>query len=317
MPAKRVSETPPPLETWRGCCNAWDCDEMGHMNVRHYVGRWSEGLAALAASLGLPRAFAAEASDTIIPVDQHIRFLAEARAGDPLAMRAGVLAHGETDATIYQELRHADGRLAATYVTRVQHVDAVELRPFAWSQRTRPLLAQFACKAPAESQARSIALDAVPAADASLARAEALGMPTTGRGLVQRSELDAFGRARPDLFIGRISDAAPNIFAAWRAEAAQAAGGGERFGGAVVEYRVVYRGWPRDGALIEIRSGVVEVAEKFQRLVHWALDPVSGAAYATAEAVALTFDLRTRKAVAPDAARRAALAERIVPGLTI
>ena len=27
------------LETYRGVCNAWECDENGHMNVRFYVQR--------------------------------------------------------------------------------------------------------------------------------------------------------------------------------------------------------------------------------------------------------------------------------------
>ena len=32
------------VEVWRGGVNTWECDEMGHLNVRFYVARAMEGL---------------------------------------------------------------------------------------------------------------------------------------------------------------------------------------------------------------------------------------------------------------------------------
>ena len=48
----------PGLEVWRGGVNTWECDRMGHLNVRFHVAHAAEGLVGLAAGLGLPRAFA-------------------------------------------------------------------------------------------------------------------------------------------------------------------------------------------------------------------------------------------------------------------
>ena len=45
------------MEVWRGGVNTWECDEMGHMNVRFYVANAMEGLVGLAAALGMPEAF--------------------------------------------------------------------------------------------------------------------------------------------------------------------------------------------------------------------------------------------------------------------
>jgi acyl-CoA thioester hydrolase len=316
MPPTRVKPADAALtETWRGCCNAWDCDEMGHMNVRVYVARWQEGLASLAAACGLPEAFAPDATGTLIPVDQHIRFLAEARAGDPIALYGGLIDINSEDAVVYQELRHIDGRVAAAFVTRVVHAGAKDMRPFPWPRRCAPLMQALVVAMPKHAEPRSIDT-ASEGSDVTKARADALGAARVGRGLVQPEHLDVFGRARADAFIGRISDAAPNLMAPWR-EAAGKDQGRERLGGAVVEYRILYREWPTAGRLIDVRSGVVEVGEKHQRLIHWLIDPVGGEAYATAEAVALTFDLKARKAVAPSAAQRDALAAQIIKGLTI
>jgi acyl-CoA thioester hydrolase len=68
-------------ELWRGGVNTWECDEMGHMNVRFYVVKAVEGLATLAALIGMPDAFRSDATSTLLVREQHIRFLKEAHAG--------------------------------------------------------------------------------------------------------------------------------------------------------------------------------------------------------------------------------------------
>ena len=94
----------PGVEIWRGGLNTWECDEMGHMNVRFYVTRAMEGLAGLAAQLGLPHAFAPGAGATLLVRDQHIRFLRECRPGAALHMTGGVIEMGEEEARLLQLL---------------------------------------------------------------------------------------------------------------------------------------------------------------------------------------------------------------------
>lgn len=79
------------LEVWRGGVNTWECDALGHMNVRFYVARAMEGLVGLASALGLNGAFRERANATLLVGDHHIRFLSEARVGAPLHLVAGVL----------------------------------------------------------------------------------------------------------------------------------------------------------------------------------------------------------------------------------
>jgi acyl-CoA thioester hydrolase len=103
----------------------------------------------------------------------------------------------------------------------------------------------------------------------------------------------------------------PNLLAQWRKDAAEANGGAVP-AGAVVEARFVWRRFPRAGDLIEVRSGIAEIGEKTLRLVHWLCDPETGAAWASMEAVALTFDTTTRKAIAPPPEARARLAKQVI-----
>jgi acyl-CoA thioester hydrolase len=304
-----------PLETWRGSVNAWECDENLHMNVRFFASRAMEGLAYFAAAIDMPRAFQEKASSTLLPTDLHIRFLKEARQGAALSMRGGVTALDAASMTVYQEMTHASGAPAATFAMKVAHVHPPDLRAFPLPERVRTRAGALKCKIPAHGAARSLDLSIAPTSPA-VALADKLGAPVVGRLAVAPDHCDLFGRMRFELFLGRVSDAVPNFLAAWREEAASASGA-RTVGGAVLEYRVCPRRWPRAGDLLEVRSGVVDVGEKTNRIVHWLLDPVSGEAWCTAEVVAVTFDLETRKTIAIPEPHRQALLQRSIKGMTV
>jgi acyl-CoA thioester hydrolase len=312
MSRRRLTDTNAPLDTlpaslYIGSANTWECDEMGHLNVRFYVARAWEGVAILGQHLGLRDPFLPGGGATLTPRDIHVRFLKEVRPGQPLRMRGGVVRMGETDAQLYLELRHGDGTPAATFQILVEHGDQQRLKPFPWGQPARRAAEALVCRIPAHGAARSID-QSQAGGEVSLARAEALNVGPIGRSLVTTADVDAFGRMRPEMFIGRVSDAVPNLLADWRNETGAQAAAGDPVGAAVLEYRLLYRRLPRTGDIIEVRSAVAEVAEKTQRLVHWLVDPRSGGAWASAEAVAITFNLATRKAIVPPPAQRAALA---------
>ena len=305
------------LEVWRGGVNTWECDEMGHLNVRFYVARAMEGLVGLAAGLGLPGAFRAHSPATLIVKDHHIRFLREARARAPLHMVAGVLEMGDNDARILQLLIHSgSGELAASFQTVVSHVTAREGRPFPWSPNTRRLGEALAMAVPERAAPRSLGL-APSAAEASADAAQSMGLIRLGGGAIGAADCDIFGRMRAELFIGRVSDGIPALGAALRAKAdgAAATERPEGVGGAVLEYRVAYHAWPRAGDLFEIRSGLTGVGDRTQTYVHWMVDPETGKPWGTAEAVAIALDLTARKIIPISQEDQGLLRRRISPGL--
>ncbi|WP_309087872.1 thioesterase family protein [Phenylobacterium sp.] len=280
------------VEVWRGSVAAWECDHMGHLNVGFYVAKAMEGLAGLAAEIGMPHAFAPDARATLIVRDQHIRFLKEARPGAPLTMCGGVVAFGDDDARLLLLLRHQDGALAASFQTVVAHVTAGDGRPFPWPPRIRARLEALQMDVPEAAAPRSIQLDPVES-QASLARAEALGLKRTALGAVRTVDCDAFGRMRTEQMMARISDAIPHFFDGQR----PGAGDGRRIGGAALEYRLLHLDWPRAGDRVELRSASAGGDARFRRLVHWLLNPDTGRAWGSAEAIAVSFDLETRKII--------------------
>jgi len=291
----------PGVEIWRGGVTPWQCDEMGHMNVRFYLAIATEGLVGLAAALGMPRAFSPGASSTLLVREHHVRFLKEARAGAGLVMTGGVLSLGETDAILLQILLHASGEPAAALTVRVTHVTPGELKPFPWTQATRRLAEGLMIEAPDFARPRGIS-DVPVSTKASLAAAEALGLPVASTGAVGPADCDIHGRMLPEQVLARIYASVGHVFRQSQAAALAAAPHlKDRLGGAAVEYRALYHAWPKAGDRLQMRSGHRALTPKSRSMVHWLLDPASGRPWATAEVVSLFLDLKERKAmIMPD-----------------
>jgi acyl-CoA thioester hydrolase len=305
------------IEIWRGGVNTWECDEMGHMNVRFYVARFMDGVAGMAMRLGLPRAFSPDATATLIVEDHHLRFQREAQAGAPLVMTGGVVTLTETGAVVLQILTHAvSGEPCATAITRVTHTTALG-RPFPWPSRTAAAAGGLMVEVPPFAAPRSIDSGPIEPA-ASLDAADRLHLGCAARGAITAADCDAFGRMRPEVFLGRVSEGVPGLLAPVRkAVAAGAPDGVKRIGGAVLEYRLIYLDWPHAGDHVELRSGLRAFDDKTQRITHWLLDPVSGRPWAVSEAVAINLDLDARKIVPISAEAQKALKAFVSEGLTL
>ena len=304
---------PLPAPLYQGSVNTWECDDGGHLNVRFHLERAFTGLAHMARALELPHAHTESAGSILLAQEVHVRFIKEARPGAPLVMHGGVVDIGESDATLCLDMRHHDGAPGTAFTFKVRHVETRGLRSFPWSARSKDAAKRLKCKLPEHAKPRSIDTNAAPAG-ASLANANALGARRIGGAIVYPDQCDALGRLRGEHFVGRISDSVPNLLAPWRQAATV---DGVQPAGAVVEARFVFRKFPRAGELIEVHSGIVEIGEKTLRIVHWIVDPESGAAWASMEAVALTFDVTTRKALTPSAEARERVAQLVVSGLRV
>jgi acyl-CoA thioester hydrolase len=302
------------IEVWRGGVNTWECDEMGHMNVRFYVAKAMEGVAGLAAAMGMPGAFTANTNATLIVRDIHVRFLREAHAGTLLSIEGGVAALGETDARLVLIMRHVDGTPAATFQIGVVHTTRLG-EPFPWPAATLAKVDALRVEIPEAARPRSI--DIAPfESQASLAAADELDLGRIGLGVIGPQDCDVFGRMRPEVYIGRVSDGAAFVVGAPRAAIIEhAEQQPARVGGAVLELHQTFAAWPRAGQRFELRSGVLGADTRTFRVIHWLLDPDTGAPLGSALAVVAAFDLDARKLVAVTDAAREAVAELSTPGL--
>jgi acyl-CoA thioester hydrolase len=306
------------IEVWRGGVNPWECDEMGHMNVRFYARIASEGLAGFAPHLAVGGAFREGASATLLISEQHIRFLREARNRAALYMTATLVEMDETSARILLLLVHSqDNQPCASFLTRVSHVTIADGRPFPWPKAARQAAVELMGETPEFARPRSLS-DAPVTTTASLGRANALGLIAIGAGALTPRDLDLFGRMDSELVIGRVSDGVPHLVHPFRDTVAEhVETKPKHVGGAVLEYRLVHFDWPRAGDRFVIRSGVSGVDGRGQRMIHWMLDPASGRPWAASEAYVVTFDLDARKIMPVTPEAQAIIQGRVAPGLAL
>lgn len=307
------------VEVWRGGVNPWECDSMGHLNVRFYVSRASEGMAGLAAALGMPAAFTEAATATLMVREHHIRFAREARPDAALHLTAGVLEVGEDSLQALFLLTHsASGETAAAIQARLEHVTPHDGVAFPWPERIRTAAESLKLDVPPGMGPRSLQPGG-PGPSGGLARALELKLPTFSGGAVLPQHCDVFGRLLPEEIMGRISDGYFQFAAASRARAAGAdsTSAGPRMGAAAVEMRLAYADWPRAGARIEMRSGLKAATSRTQTLVHWLLDPVTGRPWAAAEHVVVVLDLEARKMAELSPEALTAVQAEVIAGLTV
>lgn len=301
------------IEVGLGSVPSWECDVMGHLNVQYYVARASESLAALVLPLGLGPSECRALDAELVATEHHIRFLREMRPGAPFTIFGGVIEAGGERLRLYQEMRNTlTGAVAASIVTEAALVDA-ELRgrlPFPNGLAARA--AALELELPEHGRPKGLTLTP-PRPRPSWAEADRLGLVLTQQGAVGPQDCDRRGFMVTRAVMGRISDAIPNMIVKIRGVDRSA----EKIGGAALEYRLVYHATPREGDVLALRSGIKAIGGKTFCWVHWLFDRESGLAMATAEAVAVAFDLATRKSVALDEAMRHTLERHLVPELSV
>jgi acyl-CoA thioester hydrolase len=77
--------------TQRGAVYPWECDHMGHMNVRWYAAKFDEACWQLLASLALTRERFAREGSGMAAVEQRIEYKRELHAGDAVTVRSTVV----------------------------------------------------------------------------------------------------------------------------------------------------------------------------------------------------------------------------------
>ncbi len=297
------------IEVARSSVQTWQCDQMGHMNVQFYLDQAEQGIAALALALGLPPGEALR----LRAREHHVRFLREQRPGAPFFLRAGVVDVGEGGLTVYEELvETVSGTPAATFRVELACEDATTT-PRPLPATARQAASALHAEVPEHGRARGLVLDP-PRPSPRLEEADGLGMLRTWQGRVGAAQGDETGRLTARHFMGIVSDSIPNLLAL--------TGGADRsrasnVGGAALEYRFVYRGAPRVGDVLTLRSGLKQVSAKTYTWCHWLFDLATGDAVATAEAVAIALDLEQRRAIPIPDAMRTDLEARVIDGLGV
>jgi acyl-CoA thioester hydrolase len=309
----------PIKEVWRGGVNAWECDDMGHMNTRFYVQRAGEGMQMFFARLGLSGLFYAQAKTTVLVEEMHIRFHREVMMSTPLRMTGAVTEISDTGIALVLSLYDlASDECTATFRVRLRHVHVREETGHApWPRNFQDLAQAQTVPLPENARPRSTECgnETSPMV---LRDAHEMGLVLLAMGVIGPARADILGRMAIDAFIGSVSDGIRSLTPPYREIVTRHAPEPPmRPGGAVLETRIIYTAWPRVGDAFEIRSGLASSKGHTYSLIHRMFDPISGRPYGSMQSVAVTFDLDRRKLVPITEAAHAELQAHCVAGLSL
>jgi len=283
------------IDTYRGYVSMQECDEMGHMNIQHYIGKTSDASFNYRVAIGMGFTHQRESGLGYVALEHHVRFHRELRTSDLVLVRSGTIEVRDKTMRMYQEMREiVDDRLAATFVVDVGCLDLKTRRLVPWSEETRAKAQALIVAEPDHARPRGLSREAMDR-DVSLARADQLGMIESNRSVVNPWECDTNGHMNARFFMARFSDAQGHMWAhAGLGRHEQAAAG---LATATVEMRLVYFRELMAGETLVVRTGLVEAGEKTLRYRHWLFNAETGEPACAAEGLGLLFSRETRKAV--------------------
>jgi acyl-CoA thioester hydrolase len=121
------------LLTYKGTVYPWHCDEMGHMNVMWYVGKFDEATRHFFHALGLSPTFLRDNKRGMAAVEQTIQYKRELLAGDIVNVHSVLLEIKDKSVRFQHEMRKADtDEVAATTTLTGVHLDTVTRRACAF-----------------------------------------------------------------------------------------------------------------------------------------------------------------------------------------
>jgi acyl-CoA thioester hydrolase len=113
-----------PILTYRGTVYPWHCDQVGHMNVMWYVGKFDEATWSLFHEVGLTSTYLRETNRGMAAVEQQIFYLRELHAGAVVSVRSTVNEVRDKLIVFTHEMTSDDtGQLAARTVLKAVHLD--------------------------------------------------------------------------------------------------------------------------------------------------------------------------------------------------
>ncbi len=295
-------------ETWRGEAINWECDELGHLNMRHYITKAQQARQMFIMQLGLSHAFKKGTPGAVRVREFHIKYIREAMPGAPLHIESAITSLGEKDLALIHIMYHQDGSIAATIHEALEHFYMPTHRSFAWPERLREQATLYMSELPEAARPRGI--PDIEMQGANYETVKNWGCSEIGRGVFQRSEVGSSDTVCAQHMLGHISESIRHFDTAFPEKI-----GTGPITGVLLELKFRFHTFPEAGDPFVIASGIMGVTDKVRRLVHHIVNPITGMPYASAIAINGLIDLEKRRLVVPSKINNEKLTNEIITNL--
>lgn len=290
------------IEAYRGYVNAWECDEMGHMNVQFYMAKSSDAAFNLRVALGMSAREQAAKGTTLVALDHHIRFHREMMTSDLVSISSGIVDVSDRTLTLYQEMTNAlTGAVTATFVVQAGHLDLAARKLVSWRDETRTLADGIRVEVPEIAQPRVLARERFDR-NVTTQRADMFRMIVSNRSVCNAWECDTNGHMNARFYMARFSECQGHLWA--HIGIPRQMQMARNLATATTEYRLVHFRELSAGDTVVVRTGLFGINERTVHFKHWMFEGETGMPVAAAEGIALLFDKGARRSIViPDDVR--------------
>ena len=143
--------------SFRGVVFPWDCDSMGHLNNKHYLGLFDQAAWHVFLALGYRAEMAAREQIGLADVHQAIAYRRELRAGQLIVVRSWLERVSSNSLTAQHEMFDADDGAAVASLTSVTtFVDLRQHRSMPIPPEIRRVADDWLRRGPVQAQGRTI-----------------------------------------------------------------------------------------------------------------------------------------------------------------
>ncbi len=296
------------MDTWQGEAVNWEIDELGHLNMRHYMTKAQQARQMFLMQMGLVHAFEKGTPSTVRVREFHVRYAREALPGAALRIETGITRLGQDDMTLLHVMYHKDGSVAATIHEQLEHIYLLTHKTFQWPRRLMDKAKPYVMEVP--DFAKPKGLSDAKMTGANLETIEKWGCHVIGRGVFQSWETGNSDTVCAQNILGRLSESIRHFEYGWP----EGISTGPVMG-VLLEIRHRIHNFPTSGQPFIICSGIEYADTKIRRLIHHIVNPVTGRPYGSYIAVNALIDLEKRKLALPSPEVQAILQQRIIPNL--
>ena len=312
MPPDIITDTM--LHTYAGEAVNWECDELNHLNMRHYMTKVHQARQFFFIHLGLTNSFRIDADSTVRVREFTIRYLKESRPGARLRIHTALLSLSGSEATLVHLMTHFDGSVSAAITETVEHIYLRTGCAFKWPRRVRAAAKARKIERPAPTLPRGLPPENLEPLAPNRDALTAHGAVQIGAGVFQPAELDVFSALTPQAILGRVTESVGNFYALWP-EIHDGLYSGGTTSGALLELRCHIHSHATAGEAVEIYSAIQGANPYTRQAAHHLVDPVSGESWASLTASGCLFDLGARKLLKTPQAQVTALNEQAIKEL--
>jgi acyl-CoA thioester hydrolase len=101
------------IDTYRGSVFASDCDEVGIMHVKNYVGKFEEATCQLIGSVGFTPQYLRDNNISVVSVEHHIKYINELLPKDLIVIKSQILELSRSSIKFFHRMTNVQTNMVA------------------------------------------------------------------------------------------------------------------------------------------------------------------------------------------------------------